>query len=156
MLKLEDIKTFTLNVNGEKKSVILGPTDVLLDVLRDKLGLTGGKPGCENGDCGACTVLLDGVPIKSCLMLAVEAVDHEITTIEGLSNTVVQDAFVNEAGFQCGYCTSGFILNTFALLKEQPEADDAVITEWLEANICRCTGYDDIKNAVKLAQNNLR
>jgi carbon-monoxide dehydrogenase small subunit len=118
-------------------------------VLRGRLGLTGSKPGCLNGDCGACTVNVDGWPMKSCLMLAVEAVGKKITTIEGLKNTPIQREFVEHFAFQCGYCTSGFIMNCHSLITQHPNADDKTIREWLESNICRCTGYKEIEAAVK-------
>lgn len=137
-----------LNVNGEKRSAVARPADTLLEILRDQLGLTGAKPGCKNGDCGACTVLVDGWPVKSCLMLAVEAVGHEITTVEGINGTPIQQAFVEEFAFQCGYCTSGFIMNCHALVEIYPDADEAVIKEWLQSNLCRCTGYEEISKAL--------
>ena len=140
-----------LNVNGEYRKALVRPADTLLYTLRDKLGLTGAKPGCENGDCGACTVLVDGWPIKSCLMLAVEAVGHEVVTIEGLNHEPIQKEFVEKFAFQCGYCTPGFIMNCQGLINIHPDADDAVINEWLQSNICRCTGYQEITEAVKAA-----
>lgn len=138
-----------LNVNGEDVSVMIHPSYTLLHVLRNELSLTGAKPGCENGDCGACTVLVDGWPIKSCLMLAVEAVGRRITTVEGLVNEPVQRAFVEKWGFQCGYCTSGFLMVCHALSNIHPDADDFVIENWLQSNLCRCTGYGEIKDAIK-------
>ena len=143
--------SITLHVNGERREVIIRPADTLLRVLREQLGLTGTKIGCENGDCGACTVLINGKPIKSCMVLAVEVTDNEITTIEGLSETAIQEAFLEEGGFQCGFCTSGFLLNAYALLENHPEPDDNEIRLWLEGNLCRCTGYEGIKLAVKTA-----
>ncbi|NMC56732.1 MAG: (2Fe-2S)-binding protein, partial [Eubacteriaceae bacterium] len=137
------------NVNDDEVSVRIKPSYTLLHVLRDELGLTGAKPGCENGDCGACTVLIDGWPIKSCLMLAAEAIGHKIVTVEGLKNAPIQKAFVENWGFQCGYCTSGFLMVCHALKNIHPDANDYVISEWLDSNLCRCTGYDEIKNAVK-------
>jgi carbon-monoxide dehydrogenase small subunit len=137
-----------LNVNGELRTVAVRPADLLLDILRDSLGLTGTKPGCRNGDCGTCTVLIDGWPMKSCLMLAVEASEKKITTIEGLHNTAVQKEFVEKFAFQCGYCTSGFIVNIYALAQIHPNADDETIKDWLQSNICRCTGYKEIHDAV--------
>jgi carbon-monoxide dehydrogenase small subunit len=144
-----------LKINGEKVTVVARPADTLLDVLREQLGLTGAKPSCKNGDCGACTVLIDGQPIKSCLTLAVEAIGHEITTVEGLIDSPIQKAFVDKFAFQCGYCTSGFIMNCHALTVTHPDADDALIREWLQSNLCRCTGYEEITEAIKsvLAQN---
>lgn len=138
-----------IDVNGEIKNIVARPADTLLYVLRDSLGLTGAKPGCENGDCGACTVLVDGWPVKSCLMLAVEAIGHKITTIEGLKDTPIQKSFIENWAFQCGYCTSGFIMNCYALSKIHPDANDEVIQEWLQSNLCRCTSYEEIKKAVK-------
>lgn len=138
-----------LVVNGHSRNIVARPADTLLYVLREQVGLTGAKPGCENGDCGACTVLVDGRPVNACLMLAVEAVGRQITTIEGLTDTPVQKAFVTNCAIQCGYCTSGFILNCHALTNTHPDADDQQIEEWVESNLCRCTGYEEIKAAVK-------
>ncbi|MDP5276248.1 (2Fe-2S)-binding protein [Chengkuizengella axinellae] len=140
---------FYLNVNQEERSVVISPSDILLSVLREQLGLTGSKPGCYNGDCGACTIDINGTPIKSCLMLAIEAIDKNITTIEGLKDTPIQKSFVEHFAFQCGYCTPGFIMNCNALIQKHPNASDEVIEEWLESNICRCTGYKEIEEAVK-------
>ncbi|GHH96805.1 (2Fe-2S)-binding protein [Neobacillus kokaensis] len=142
-------KTITLHVNGEVRTITVRASDTLLFALRGKLGLTGPKPGCLNGDCGACTINVDGWPMKSCLMLAVEAVGKEVVTIEGLHDTPIQRAFVEEFAFQCGYCTPGFIMNCHSLLKQHPDADDRIIKEWLESNICRCTSYIEIEKAVK-------
>jgi aerobic carbon-monoxide dehydrogenase small subunit len=152
MLVYQNYFAVNLNINNEIRKVIIKPSDTLLYVLREKLGLTGAKPGCENGDCGACTVLLDGTPVKSCLVLAVEAENRKITTIEGLKDTDIQNEFIDECGFQCGYCTSGFLLNCYALLDKHPDADDSTIKEWLSANICRCTGYEEIEKAIKSVQ----
>ncbi len=138
----------SLIVNTDEKIVTIRPADTLLYVIRVRLGLTGVKPGCLNGDCGACTILADGVPMKSCLMLAVEAEGKEITTIEGLKDTPIQRAFIEKFAFQCGYCTSGFLMNCHGLVNEKPEADEAEIKDWLESNICRCTGYKEIREAV--------
>jgi len=137
-----------LNVNNEIRSVAVRPSDLLIDVLRNQLGLTGAKPGCLNGDCGACTVIIDNLPVKSCLVLAVETAGHKILTVEGLKNTPEQDAFVNFSAFQCGYCTSGFLMVCHALRIMHPDADEYVMEEWLESNICRCTSYSEIRNAV--------
>jgi carbon-monoxide dehydrogenase small subunit len=138
-----------LNVNDEVRNVTVRSADTLLTVLREQLGLTGAKPGCENGDCGACSILVNGVPFKSCIMLAIEATGQRVTTIECLQNSPMQRAFVANGAFQCGYCTSGFILNCHALVTHRPSATDKVIKEWLESNICRCTGYEEIEKAVK-------
>ncbi|MED3564173.1 (2Fe-2S)-binding protein [Bacillus xiapuensis] len=141
--------SIVLKVNGENHPVTVRSADTLLFVIRSRLGLTGAKPGCLNGDCGACTVNVDGWPMKSCLMLAVEATEKEITTIEGLKNAPIQKAFVENFAFQCGYCTPGFIMNCHSLIKQHPDADDQTIKEWLRSNICRCTGYAEIEKAVK-------
>lgn len=138
-----------LKVNGELRHAQVRPADTLLFALRERLGLTGAKPGCENGDCGACTVLVDGWPVKSCLMLAVEAVGHEITTIEGLNNAPIQKAFVEKFAFQCGYCTSGFLMNCQGLINNHPDASDETMHAWLQSNICRCTSYQEITEAIK-------
>lgn len=138
-----------LQVNGEPHKVVVRPADTLLRVLREKLGLTGPKPGCENGDCGACTVLVNGKPVKSCLVLAVEVEGDEITTVEGLHNTSIQRAFMAYEGFQCGFCTPGFIVNAYALLEAHPDPTEEQIEDWLSANLCRCTGYEGIRRAVK-------
>jgi aerobic-type carbon monoxide dehydrogenase small subunit (CoxS/CutS family) len=148
MLHFAGKSNITLDINNHLYEVVVRPSDVLLEVLRNKIGLTGTKPGCENGDCGACTVLVDGWPIKSCIMLAVEGIGHKITTIEGLVNTPVQKAFVEQAAFQCGYCTPGFIMVCHALLQIHPQPDDYTIESWLQSNICRCTGYQSIKDAI--------
>jgi aerobic-type carbon monoxide dehydrogenase small subunit (CoxS/CutS family) len=138
-----------LDVNNEKKSAAVRPADTLLYVLREQLGLTGTKYGCGNGDCDACTVLVDGWPIKSCLMLAVEAAGHKITTIEGLKDVPVQKAFLDKFALQCGYCTPAFVVNCHALVTIHPDAGEEVIKEWLQSNLCRCTSYKEIKEAVE-------
>ena len=141
--------SLTLDVNDEIHTLVVSPADTLLYALRTDLGLTGAKPGCLNGDCGACTITIDGWPMKSCLMLAVEAVGKKVTTIEGLDNAPIQKAFIEHFAFQCGYCTPGFIMNCHSLIKQHPDADDETIKEWLESNICRCTSYLEIEKAVK-------
>jgi carbon-monoxide dehydrogenase small subunit len=139
----------TLNINEEIHIVTVRASDTLLYTIRSKLGLIGAKPGCLNGDCGACTVNVDGWPMKSCLMLAVEANGKRVTTIEGLRETPIQQAFIENFAFQCGYCTPGFIMNCHSLIQQHPDADDQTIKEWLESNICRCTSYIEIEKAVK-------
>jgi len=138
-----------LDINGEKKTVTVKPSDTLLHILRDRLYLTGAKSGCNNGDCGTCTVLVDDMPIKSCLMLVIEAVGKKITTVEGLVNAPIQEAFIKNFAFQCGYCTSGFLMVCHSLSLHHPDADDIIIQEWLSSNLCRCTGYAEIKDAIK-------
>lgn len=149
MLKILDSTVITLNVNGEDRKVLVKPSDLLLFTLRNTFGLTGAKPGCENGDCGACTVLIDDWPVKSCLMLTIEAVGKRITTVEGLKDAPIQKAFVENWGFQCGYCTSGFLMVCHSLSKIHPDADDSTIQDWLQSNICRCTSYQEIDEAIK-------
>ena len=152
MKELSGIAEIVLRVNGEERRAAVRPGDTLLRVLREKLGLTGAKCGCENGDCGACTVLLDGKPVKSCMILAVECEDAAVTTIEGLRDHPVQQAFAEENGFQCGFCTPGMILNAAALVEAHPEPDDGVDREWMQSNLCRCTGYEGIRNALAAAR----
>ncbi len=138
-----------LHINGEERSLYTRNADTLLYVLREMLGLTGAKPGCLNGDCGACTIEVDGQPMKSCLMLAIEAVNKKVTTIEGLQNSPLQTQFIEKFAFQCGYCTPGFMMNCHTLIRKYPNANDTVIKDWLESNICRCTGYKEIEEAIK-------
>jgi len=149
MITYPEVVQLELNINDESRKVTIRTSDTLLHVIREQLGLTGIKVGCENGDCGTCTVLIDGLPIKACIMLAVEAVGHKITTIEGLKDVPIQKAFQEKMGFQCGFCTPGFIMNCHALTKLHPKASDEMIERWLQSNICRCTGYEEIKEAVK-------
>ncbi|MFK2825192.1 (2Fe-2S)-binding protein [Bacillus sp. B190/17] len=138
-----------LHVNGESHDVIIRFADTLLHTLREQLGLTGAKRSCENGDCGACTVLINGEPMHSCLSLTIEQIDQTITTIEGLEDSSIKQAFVSHWAIQCGYCTPGFILNCHALKARHPDAEEEVIEEWMQSNLCRCTGYQEIKEAVK-------
>lgn len=144
-----------LRVNGTDYLVTIPPGRTLLSVLCDDLGLVGAHEGCGIGMCGTCTVLVEGAPISSCLMLAVQAQGKAITTIEGLAEGEslhpVQRAYIDEAGFQCAYCTSGFILSTVALLAQHPDPDDDTIREYLSGNLCRCGSYANILKAVKAA-----
>lgn len=141
----------TLTVNGEERRVAVRPADTLLRVLREKLGLTGTKCGCENGDCGACTVLIDGVPVKSCMVLAAECDGWAITTIEGVPAAPIREAFAAENGLQCGFCTPGMVVNATALLAAHPNPDAVTTAEWMESNLCRCTGYEGIAAAIRRA-----
>ena len=144
-----------LRVNGNNQVVAVPAERTLLSVLCDDLGLVGAREGCGIGICGACTVLVDGNPISSCLMLAVQAQGKSITTIEGLAEGEslhpVQQAYIDEAGFQCAYCTSGFILSTVALLDQHPHPDEETIREYLAGNLCRCGSYGNILKAVRKA-----
>ena len=154
MIEIKGNTMINLNINGEEVKVMAKPSDTLLFTLREQLGLTGVKPGCENGDCGACTLLIDGKPIKSCLILTVEGIDKRVETVEGLKGAPIQKAFVENFGFQCGYCTSGFLMVCHSLAKTHPRADDATIAECLDSNICRCTSYQEIEGAIKSIINN--
>lgn len=149
----------TVTVNGEARSAEVEPRTLLVHFLREGLGLTGTHIGCETGQCGACTVLLDGQAIKSCTTLAVQGDGAAVTTIEGLAprGTLhpVQQAFWEEHGLQCGYCTPGMVLSTVALLQEEPDPDEAAIRHGLEGNLCRCTGYHNIVNSVRAAAEKL-
>ncbi len=140
-----------LNVNGSRHEVQAG-TRTLLQVLRDDLGLVGMKEGCGVGMCGACTVLIDGKPISGCLILAEQAADQEILTIEGIASDgqlhPIQQAFIDEGAFQCAYCTPGFILSVLALLNENPSPSEDEIREYLSGNLCRCGSYLNIMKAV--------
>jgi xanthine dehydrogenase YagT iron-sulfur-binding subunit len=148
-----------LNVNGQDYPVSVDAGQTLLEVLRDQLHLFGAREGCGIGMCGACTALVNGHPISACLMLAVQAQGQPILTIEGLARGEslhpVQQAFIDQAGFQCAYCTPGFILSTVALLAEVPAPDDDTIRHSLSGNLCRCGCYENILNAVRAASRNV-
>src|SRR5437764_12241133 len=150
-----------LSVNGEAYALDLEPRMSLLDALRECLLLTGAHAGCEHGVCGACTVLLDGTPVRSCLMFAVQADGYAITTIEGLAPgpgelSPIQDAFCETHGMQCGYCTPAMVLTAHALLTDNPAPTPAQIVEAISANLCRCTGYAQIVEAIALAAERMR
>lgn len=148
------------DVNGERHEVAFPPHHTLLEVLREDVGLTGTTHGCELGECGVCTVLVDGKPVLSCLTLAQAVVGKEIGTIEGLADGPtlhpLQDAFADLGASQCGYCSSGFMLTASALLRKNPDPDRETIRRALGGNICRCTGYVKIFEAVELAAAKLR
>jgi len=143
----------TLKVNKEVHEVLVEPRKTLLDVIRDDLGLTGAKKACDLGNCGSCTILMDGKPVVSCLILAVDAQGKEILTIEGLADGEnlhpIQQAFIDHNAFQCGYCTAGMILTAKALLNRNPSPTKDEIREALSGNLCRCTGYDQIIEAIQ-------
>lgn len=150
-----------LKVNGVMRSAEVEPRNTLLDTLREKFLLNGAHAGCEHGVCGACTVLLDGEPVRSCLMFAAQADGYEITTVEGLSPapgelSVIQDAFCETHGLQCGYCTPGMILSAHALLQHTHTPSREDIVEAISGNICRCTGYGQIVEAVQFAADRLQ
>ena len=140
------------NINGSDVDLLCESRQSLLEVLRDVLNMTGTKEGCNDGNCGACSVIVDGRLIDSCLMLGVEVEGKNITTIEGVAYThglhPIQQSFLENAALQCGICTPGFIVAAKALLEQEPEADEARVRHWLAGNLCRCTGYDKIVRAV--------
>jgi carbon-monoxide dehydrogenase small subunit len=145
-----------LRVNGAERTGVTEPRMTLADFLRRDLGLTGTHLGCEHGVCGACTILLDGQTVRSCLMLAVQADGHELTTVEGLAPDgaplhPIQRAFAEKHGLQCGFCTPGFLMSVYELLEESPDPDEAEIRDRLSGNLCRCTGYQNIVDAVRYA-----
>ena len=147
-----DLTPVTITVNGRQETGMAAPRLLLSDFLREQLGLTGVHVGCEHGICGACTVLLDGAPVRSCLMFAAQISDAEITTIEGLAEGdalhPVQEAFRRNHGLQCGFCTPGMVLTSIDLLRRDPHPDANTVREALSGNLCRCTGYEGIVAAV--------
>ena len=149
-----------LRVNGNEVEGMVRPNDTLLDLLRDELGLTGAKQGCGEGDCGACTVLLDGSPVSSCLVLALQAEGSEVLTVEGLADKErlhpIQQAFVEIGGVQCGFCTPGMLLTAKSLLDRNPDPDEREIRAAIAGNLCRCTGYQKIVEAISAAAAELR
>jgi carbon-monoxide dehydrogenase small subunit len=149
------VRRVSITVNGAEHALELAPRELLVYVLRERLGLTGTNVGCDTSSCGACTVLLDGESVKSCTLLGVQADGHEITTIEGLATNgslhPVQEAFREQHGLQCGYCTPGFVMATVSLLRQTPDPSEQEIRHALEGNLCRCTGYHNIVRAVQVA-----
>ena len=145
-------RAIELNINGDKYELLVSPSQTLLEVLRDKIGLVGTKCGCDLGACGACTVLINGEAYLSCVMLAVDAVGKDILTIEGLAEGgtlhPLQEAFVEIGGLQCGFCTPGMILTAKAILDEEADPTEEVIKKRMAGNLCRCTGYKKIVEAV--------
>jgi carbon-monoxide dehydrogenase small subunit len=139
-------------INGEQVDFLCEPRQSLLEVLRDDLGMTGSKEGCNNGNCGACNVIMNGVLVNACCVLGVEAQGATVVTIEGVAQGEdlhpIQTSFLEDAALQCGICTPGFIVAAKALLDKEPDADEARIRHWLAGNLCRCTGYDKIVHAV--------
>ena len=149
------MRRIAMTVNGVRRELEVEPRELLVYVLRERLGLTGTNVGCDTSSCGACTLLLDGEAVKSCTLLAVQADGREVTTIEGLARDgelhPVQEAFRAHHGLQCGFCTPGFVMATISLLEEHPSPSEHEIRERLEGNICRCTGYQNIVKAVQAA-----
>ena len=153
-------RSIVLKINGQQESLEIDDADTLVEVLRERLRLWSVREGCGVGACGTCTVLMDGNPVSSCLLLATRIEGHEITTAEGLVQDgkldPIQESFVAERALQCGYCTPGFILSVKALLAEFPDPTDDEIREYLAGNLCRCGGYEDILHAVRAAQEKAR
>jgi carbon-monoxide dehydrogenase small subunit len=153
------LKEIHLTVNNQPYRLIVPPWRTLLEVIREDLGLTGTKEGCGLGECGACTVLIDGRAVNSCLVLATEADGREITTIEGLADGdklhPIQQAFVDHGGLQCGFCTPGMIMSAKALLDENPHPTEEEIKQGIAGNLCRCTGYAKIIESIKAAAKNM-
>ena len=156
---MSDAIDITLSVNGEERVLRIPPLRTLLDVLRGDLALTGSKNACNQGVCGACTVLIDGMPVNACLTLAVNVTGRDITSVEGLGEggelSVMQQAFVDAGAIQCGFCMSGMIISATALLADNPSPSRAEIRSALSGNLCRCSGYVRVINAVQLAAERL-
>lgn len=152
---MNEKRDITLNINGEDFEVAVEPRRTLVDVIRDDCGRTGTHIGCEHGVCGACTVLVDGEPMRSCLMFAVQADGRRIRTVEGLAKGdalhPMQEAFMKHHALQCGFCTPGFLMLAIGALEKNPDASDDEIVDILSSNLCRCTGYENIVKAVKAA-----
>ena len=149
-------RTVKLRVNGVEHEQTVEARKTLVDFLREDVGLTGTNVGCEHGVCGACTILMNGEAVRSCIMLAAQADGAELMTVEGLAKPggelhPIQESFREKHGLQCGFCTPGFLMTTYELLNKHPDADEEEIKEWLSGHLCRCTGYQDILESVKLA-----
>jgi len=146
-------RLLTLTVNGQKHELTINPKTLLVEVIRDHIGLTGTKRGCDTVSCGACTVIIDGMAVKSCSVLAVQAEGRHITTVEGLEKdgklAPIQKAFLDHGSYQCGFCTAGMLMSCESLLKENPTPTKEEIREGIEGNICRCTGYNSIVRAIE-------
>jgi carbon-monoxide dehydrogenase small subunit len=153
-------REIALQVNGVVSKVMVEPRTTLADALRDGLGLHGTHLGCEQGVCGSCTVLLDGAPVRSCLLFALQCEDKGVTTIEGLADGgslhPLQRAFIDHSGLQCGFCTPGFIMLAVGALDQDPDLDEDELVELLSSNLCRCTGYRNILDAVKQGAEDMR
>ena len=157
---MSERRAITLTINGHDHHVTVEPRRTLVDVIRDDCGQTGTHIGCEHGVCGACTVLIDGEPVRSCLMFAVQADGREIRTVEGLANGEalhpLQRAFMEHHGLQCGFCTPGFLMLAVGVLEREPDIGDADLIDALSSNLCRCTGYQNIVKAVRAAAAEMR
>jgi carbon-monoxide dehydrogenase small subunit len=148
-------REITLTINGRNYGIRVDPRRTLVDAIRDDCGQTGTHIGCEHGVCGACTILLDGEPVRACLMFAVQAEGRQIRTVEGLANgdelSVLQQAFIDNHGLQCGFCTPGFLMLATGVLEHEPDISDDDLIDVLASNLCRCTGYQNIIKAVRAA-----
>ena len=157
---MTELMSITVNVNGTQYERTVEPRLLLSDFLRHELGLTGTHVGCEHGVCGACTVLLDDEPVRSCLLFAVQANNHRVTTVEALGTPdnlhPIQEAFRERHGAQCGYCTPGILMSMVPFLQENPDPTEEEIREAISGNLCRCTGYQHIVDAIKLAAERMR
>ncbi|PIS44715.1 MAG: (2Fe-2S)-binding protein [Ignavibacteria bacterium CG08_land_8_20_14_0_20_37_9] len=144
-------KEISFLLNGERRTIEVSPSEILLEVLRDRLGLNSPKCGCDRGDCGTCSVMINGKTVRSCLILAIEVEDQEVVTLEGMMQsglTPLQESFLKHNSFQCGFCAPGVILSTTELLAKNPHPDKEEIQEAIAGNLCRCTGYSPIIDAV--------
>ena len=152
--------SITLNINGTEHIVQVEPRRTLADVIRDDCGQTGTHIGCEHGVCGACTIMVDGKPVRSCLMFAVQATGAKIKTVEGLADGdklhILQQSFIEHHGLQCGFCTPGFLMLAAGVLEQEPDISDEALTDALSSNLCRCTGYQNIIKAVLAAKAEMR
>jgi carbon-monoxide dehydrogenase small subunit len=157
---MSEKSTITLTINGRTHTIAVEPRRTLADAIREDCGQTGTHIGCEHGVCGACTVLLDGAPVRSCLMFAVQAEGKRIRTVEGLADGdklhVMQQAFMDHHGLQCGFCTPGFLMLAVGVLEREPDISDEDLLDVLASNLCRCTGYQNIVKAVRAAAKEMR
>jgi carbon-monoxide dehydrogenase small subunit len=152
---MSERRAITLSINGKDHTVTVEPRRTLVDVIRDDCGQTGTHIGCEHGVCGACTILIDGEPVRSCLMFAVQAEGHSIRTVEGLQQGdrlhPMQEAFMRHHALQCGFCTPGFLMLAVGVLEKRPDLDGQELVDIISSNLCRCTGYENIIKAVRAA-----
>ena len=152
---MSERRAITLSINGKDHTVTVEPRRTLVDVIRDDCGQTGTHIGCEHGVCGACTILIDGEPVRSCLMFAVQAQGHSIRTVEGLQQGErlhpMQEAFMRHHALQCGFCTPGFLMLAVGVLEKRPDLDGQELVDIMSSNLCRCTGYENIIKAVRAA-----
>jgi carbon-monoxide dehydrogenase small subunit len=157
---MSDTSTITLSINGHDHAITVEPRRTLADAIREDCGQTGTHIGCEHGICGACTVIVDGAPVRSCLMFAVQADGKKIRTVEGLANGdtlhPMQQAFMDNHGLQCGFCTPGFLMLAVGVLEREPDISDDDLLDVLSSNLCRCTGYQNIIKAVRTAAKEMR